>query len=94
MRIVGLVNGTSHTAFDGKYLVDYDAERDGIDPATGLPTIAHIAVTDDPARALVFDHVGEGLECWRRVCERDPVRPDGQPNRPLTAFTVEFAPLT
>ena len=33
------------------------------------------------------------LAYWRQVSKTRPTRPDGQPNRPLTAFTVTVEPL-
>jgi hypothetical protein len=86
LRIVGLCDGTP-TAFDGKYLVDYDPTRPGVDPE-GHEMIAHIEVTADPAQAREFRDAREALECWRRS---HGMRQDGMPNRPLTAFTVEVA---
>jgi hypothetical protein len=33
------------------------------------------------------------IELWQRVDEREPIRAtDGRPNKPLTAYTVEFMP--
>lgn len=49
-----------------------------------------IETTDDIGSALVFDDVGAAHECWKQVNRNRPVRPDGKPNRPLTAYTVEF----
>jgi hypothetical protein len=34
--------------------------------------------------------MGEWLDLWQRPSTEVPLRPDGRPNRPLTAFTVEF----
>jgi hypothetical protein len=39
-------------------------------------------------RALLFDTVELALETWNRQSRSTPLRPDGQPNRPLTAFTM------
>lgn len=52
------------------------------DPAVGLSSLT---CTTDPDAAWT----GDALALWRSVCSSDPVRPDGRPNRPLTAFTVE-----
>lgn len=46
------------------------------------------AFTSDPDEALRFEHAGEALEFWKQTSVVRPVRPDGRPNRPLTAFTV------
>lgn len=90
MLIHGLINGPP-TPFDGEYLVEYDPDRPSLSP-DGHPMIAHIRTTPDPAQARVFASGSEAMECWRQQSTRDPVRPDGRPNRPLTAFTVEIKP--
>lgn len=88
IRIDGL---TGHrTGFDGEFLLEYDPERDGRDPQ-GAPMIAHIVTTPDLDEAKRFDSGADATECWRQVCKRNPTRPDGQPNRPLSAFTVTIA---
>jgi hypothetical protein len=89
IRIDGLAGGRS--PFDGEYLLEYDPERDGRDPQ-GAPMIAHIVTTAKLEEALRFDSGTDATECWRQVCKRNPTRPDGQPNRPLSAFTVTIAP--
>jgi hypothetical protein len=83
--IIGLEDGAP-TALDGKYLVEYDPTRPGVSP-DGLPMTAHVAVTDDPEKAARFPTLEEALETWRLS---HGLREDGKPNRPLTAFGVEF----
>jgi hypothetical protein len=90
IQILGLADG-SPTVFDGQYLKEYDPNRDGVDPS-GQPMLAHVACTDDPAAALHFEDAGEAHRVWTLVDQRDPVRPDGKPNRPLTAFTITIIP--
>lgn len=89
IRIVGLINGQP-TAYDGQFLVEYDPSRDGAEPGTGRPMLAHIVTTPDLDKATRWE-AGQALEVWRAVDSRNPVRPDGKPNRPLTAFSVEIA---
>jgi hypothetical protein len=36
-----------------------------------------------------FKTAGEAWMLWRRPSRVRPVRADGKPNRPLTAFTIE-----
>lgn len=86
MRLEYVVRGF-RTLFDGQYLKEYDPNRDGADPA-GTPMLAHIAVTPDRAEAMQFASLEELRKCWLLVDQRNPLRPDGKPNRPLTAFTV------
>jgi len=44
--------------------------------------------TDDPAKALHFDNPQQAFVLWHRQGTIQPLRPDGKPNRPLTAFTI------
>ena len=46
--------------------------------------------THDKRRALRFLNFTDGLECWRLQSIVNPLRPDGKPNRPLTAFHANF----
>ena len=45
--------------------------------------------TTDIREAMVFPSFEEAMEYWRRPSTVRPLRPDGRPNRPLTAYTVE-----
>lgn len=83
--IIG-INSGEPTEFDGKWLAEYDPSRQGQD-SEGRPMIAHVRVTDDPMKALMFDDVAEAIAVWQKV---DGVREDGKPNRPLTAFEVQI----
>jgi hypothetical protein len=68
----------------GKYLAAYDPDAyDGR---------GHSRWTADPAAALTFDTASAAFECWRQVSGVRPTRPDGLPNRPLTAITVSIEP--
>lgn len=66
----------------GKYLMVYDP-----DGANGRGVILS---TNDIGMAMQFPSVREALECWKQVSAVKPLRPDGKPNRPLTAYTVTF----
>lgn len=66
---------------------DPDYTVDG-NPHTGL-----VDITADPAKAMRFETAIDAGECWRQQSTTRPLRPDGKPNRPLTAFTVEIKPL-
>jgi hypothetical protein len=91
IQIVGLRNG-GKTAYDGQYVVEFDASHDGVEPGTGRVMMGYLETTPDRAEATLFT-AKEALELWRSVDTRSPVRPDGQPNRPLTAFTVAMEQL-
>ena len=77
--------GTTRTQESDRYLVDFDVkEHTGRGP---IPT------TPDIAKAKHFTNAAEALEFWRTQSRVRPRRPDGLPNRPLTAFTVEIVPV-
>lgn len=89
VRCLGLVGRVEHVTCDGKtpageYLAAFDREAfDGRGEAT---------FTRDIARALVFPDVETA---WRFIGQRPtrrPTRPDGKPNRPLMAFTLQILP--
>lgn len=86
LRIEGLNDGTP-TAFDGQYVSDYNPSKPGFDPE-GRPMLCRLATTTDPDKAIQFKDCVEALELWKLVDITNPFRPDGQPNRPLTAFSV------
>lgn len=88
IQIVGVATGEG-SAFDGMYLREYDPSRDGVDHE-GTPMMSHVRGTWDPAKALRFRSVAEAHACWTQVDPRQPLRRDGKPNRPLTAFTVSI----
>jgi hypothetical protein len=90
IRVLGLVSGQP-TGFDGQYVVEADACRDGVEPRTRQPMTAYLLTTPDIELATKFTTT-EAFELWRSIDKRKPWRPDGKPNRPFTAFSVEFNP--
>jgi hypothetical protein len=67
----------------GWYLAGYDADgNEGWGEATW---------TENPAKAVTFSTASEAHACWTEQSRLRPLRPDGQPNRPLTAFSVLLA---
>lgn len=50
-------------------------------------------LTEERTRAKTFANAGEAFEFWRQQSKTVPLRPDGRPNRPLTAYTVEILPI-
>lgn len=89
LQIVGLVNGAP-TVFDGQYIVEYDPGRSGLSP-DGQPMVCHLVTTPDRDKATRYG-LREAVELHRSVDPDNPMRPDGRPNRPLTAFHVMFLP--
>jgi hypothetical protein len=47
-----------------------------------------LVLTPRIADAKVFANAAEALAEWKRTSATHPRRPDGRPNRPMTAFTV------
>lgn len=45
--------------------------------------------TDDIAHAKRFASFMDAMDCWKAQSTVVPFRPDGRPNRPLTAYSVE-----
>jgi hypothetical protein len=91
IQIVGLADGTP-TDFDEQYIVEYDPSRDGTHPVTGRPMpMFHLVTTSDIRRATRFTS-SEAANLYHAVDRRNPTRADGEPNRPLTAFTVDIEP--
>lgn len=68
------------------YLESYDPDYrpDPTDPTTGLAVW-----TPDLAEAMRFADAGAALLTWRTQSTVRPLRPDGKPNRPLSAYTIE-----
>lgn len=83
LRLLGLYNGVV-TPDDGKYVVDYDPEP----RLSSRGEWVYLITTDDPSKARQFSSAADAMEYWRRSYG---LRPDGKPNRPLTAYTVEIA---
>ena len=75
-------DGSTNGLPAGWYLAGYDADgNDGWGDAIW---------TNNPAEAIVFATATEAHACWTEQSRARPLRPDGQPNRPLTAFTIQL----
>ena len=84
----GLVGVSGQDAPDmtGAYLESYDPEaHDGR---------GYVNWTMHQHKARVFPDFTAAFECWRQVPACRPVRPDGRPNRPMTAFNITFEQVT
>lgn len=82
IKLICLADGRP-SPLDGQYVKEYDPD------CPGHPGFVHLVTTPDPEEALNLP-TAECFELWHRVSKRDPVRPDGKPNRPLTAYTAEI----
>ena len=69
----------------GAYLQSYDPEANG---GRGM-----IEFTDDIDDAKQFPGMFAAVALWQTVPTSRPRRADGKPNKPLTAFTMEFLPV-
>lgn len=81
IRIIGLATGVP-SPYDGQYVKTYDPEAVGGRGA--------VTTTYDKNKALQFANGADAMAFWRQQSKKYPIRPDGKPNRPLTAFTVEI----
>lgn len=87
IRILGIISGEP-TSFDRQWLVEYDPSRPGRD-AEGHLLSAHVVTTPDRAQALRLPDFGTAYALWQQRAGHS-LRPDGQPDRPLTAFTISI----
>jgi hypothetical protein len=84
IRAVGFANGAP-CPHEGEYLKSFDH-----DTPDGL---GYGEFTRDLSEAKLFASRARALEFWRRPSRSRPLRPDGEPNRPLTCLTVAVEPL-
>jgi hypothetical protein len=49
--------------------------------------------TSDPTEAIRFPSAADAFDEWKRVSTVRPIRHDGKPNRPLSAFTLKVMPI-
>lgn len=73
--------GTEH---DGRFVVEFEPGRMDL---RGFLHGGKIVTTDNVHDARRFTDPGEALAYWQKA---NGVRPDGKPNRPLTAWTAEI----
>lgn len=84
IRITGLASGGSCPQA-GSWVRSFNPEAyDGR---------GNLVTTRKPAQALLFSDGHKAWEFWMTVPKARPVRPDGRPNRPLTAFSIEVGPI-
>ena len=88
MRLVDWANGET-SPIAGEYLVRYEPAEMLTDGSGYKPGMVLIT-SPDYKKAKVFPDAIAVLECWR---QSHGTRPDGKPNRPLTAYTIESIPL-
>lgn len=82
IRAYGPVSGVPPYPINGEYLKSYDPEAfDGR---------GDVVFTANIAEAMRFDSYMAAMAFARRVPACRPLRGDGKPNMPLTAFTLEI----
>jgi hypothetical protein len=86
LELLGRIEAVHHDGKTpaGEYLAAFDPEAHG---GRGAATF-----TADLARAKVFPDVKAAWECIGTRPKKRPTRPDGKPNRPLMAFTLQILP--
>ena len=82
IRILGIAGGGTYV--DPVWLAAFRDTEDGR---------GHATLTDRPERALRFPRASDALDFWRQRSRYVPFRPDGKPNRPLTAYHIEIRRL-
>jgi hypothetical protein len=85
MILVARADGVA-TEFDGCYLYAFDPQPAFEDPLGN----GHLIVTRSVQSAKRFPDLSAALEFWKQVSPTVPLRTDGKPNRPLTAWTATF----
>jgi hypothetical protein len=81
IRAIAFANGTA-CPHAGQFV-----ERADFEAHNGQ---GRMAFTDDIRKALKFPTAGDAIQFWQTTSKGYPRRPDGKPNRPLTALTVQI----
>jgi len=79
IRALGFANGMS-CPHENEWLKSFDHEA--------FNGQGHGVFTDRIEHAMRFADKGEALAFWNKQSTVRPLRPDGQPNKPLTALTA------
>ena len=75
-----LIQMHSPPEVEDQYLVSFDFEAMG--------GIGYGIFSDELELAMRFKTLRDAMEFWRTQSTVNPLRPDGKPNRPLTASTI------
>jgi len=81
IRIISKADETPSEC-DGQWVMSYDAH---VGPQNDGLISGYLITTPELRRAKKFATQQEALECYG---QQNGLRPDGKPNRPMTAFTV------
>ena len=81
----------------GIWIFQADGWLEMYDPDGGPLEISYptgvYGVTTDTRKAMAFQCATDAWAFWHQQSRRTPLRPDGKPNRPLTAYTVDIRDL-
>lgn len=77
---------------NGMYVKSYDPDFVPPPPLPNYPS-GLLRLTSDPAQAMQFISQSAALECWLAESRTVPTRPDGFPNKPLSAITMLLEPV-
>jgi hypothetical protein len=85
IQLLGLADGSAHD-LSGQYVVSYDPEYHAPD---GTYEGGSLICAPDIEKAGRWE-IDDAVALWRSgpTCDCHSLRPDGKPNRPLTAFDV------
>lgn len=85
IRAIAFANG-EHCPHAGQWLKSFDHEA--------YNGRGYAEYTTDLAKAMQFSSPGEALAFWNKQSVIKPLRPDGLPNKPLTALTMVLENVT
>ena len=87
LKLIALASGEEHE-MAGQYVVSYDPQYHHPD---GSYDGGNLVCTGNPDEAGDFTPA-QAIKLWRSgpTCKCHRMRLDGQPNRPLTAFTISM----
>ena len=89
ISIMGLVNG-SKTPYDGQYVVEYDASRQGFERGTGKPMVCHPCTFGDVT--LIMHKGSNRYSRWYVLDEHGTYLPKGYDSQvAVTAVAAQIA---
>jgi hypothetical protein len=101
LKVDGLADGSTFSlpvwlmSYDTEYIAN--AEPTSIFTSEGAIIYGSfggkVILTTNRVKALRFPDKATAMVAWSQQSLRIRLRPDGRPNRPLTAFTVEVEPV-
>jgi hypothetical protein len=92
---IRLIRIGNHLIVPPEWLTGMDPEMCRMDQ-NGCPTYPTglIDSSRDPSEAMTFETAADAVAFYNTQSKTVPYRPDGAPNCPLTAFTVEVVEVT